>query len=196
MDAALAIFWECECKMRILTSGLTSKEESDLFDLRPNSTERTAIRYFGDTDSEEIMASWVSRHLAENGFRVHGQGLVSIKDPAFSLLKGLMMSMINNPKNKMHANCNCICQLYFMPAGCGCTSSAVQGKAVAKANGFWKEGMLLCHKHATCIRCGKLLVCISTMVESPGCAIWIHQWCLGCQPSLPQVLQIIAEAHQ
>ncbi len=145
--------------MRLLTASLTTQEEEDLYNLRPDAAERTLIRYFGDSDSEELMAYWVQKSLHGFGatFQDGDHRMVSMKSHVFSLFKGLMRSMQMNQDASMYAGCHCICKQYFCPAGCGC--SPVQGRKVAKENPYWKDGMTLCSRCATCLRCGKCCGC-------------------------------------
>jgi len=152
-------FWEVEKKQRLLTASLTTQEEDDLYNLRPDAAERTLIRYFGDSDSEEMMACWVQRVLNESGctFEAGDHKMVAMHNPVFSLLKGLMRSMQENQDASMFAGCHCFCKQYFCPTGCGCLH--VQGRKVAKENPYWKEGMTLCSRCATCLRCGKCCGC-------------------------------------
>lgn len=152
--------------MRVMTADLTRMEEEELYDLSSSVAERTLIRYFGSSGSEEMMAAWVQKTLASEGaqFQHDDYRMVSITSNVFSLMKGLMRSMQENQGALMFSGCHCICRQYFCPAGCGC--SPVQGKKVAGGNLYWKEGMTLCYKCATCLRCGKLFGC--TQVAGAG----------------------------
>ena len=158
--------WEAETKLRVMTADLTKIEEEELSTLSSSVEERTLIRYFGCSDSEEMMAAWVQKTLLNEGalFQHDDFRMVSISSPLFSLMKGLMRCMQVNQDAHMYSGCHCICRQYFCPVGCGC--SPVQGKKVARNNLYWKEGMTLCYKCATCLRCGKLFGC--TQVAGAG----------------------------
>lgn len=159
-------FWEVECESRQLTAKMTPVEEDELSNLiltNPQAATPQEIarvtKGFGNHTGCTQTAKRILFNLASH-YSV-GQ-TISTLNPAFTLAKHILVgSRVPDQENLQQQEgpellgCNCLASTYMMPKGCCHTK-------VKLTNNIWLP-TTLCHQCSKCIRCGRLLGCISVM---------------------------------